>query len=259
MKQFVHSFSVKVIWICTVTVLYNSENAGVRLKYYRNYWSPAPVPHWSFIALWQQKCFMAVIAGDIASSYAAGFSERFIAVIFIEWKERSPLQEKPCRDQSCGSPRKIPSGSKRGSEVPTSSCPPSPWQAALPQASCCLPLPEKTAGSGQSDTQPGKGFLPITAFRLKGKPLWMWLMDGERQGNCPTCIILQSVEQSSGIDPVSTLKHNLEIFKAFKKKVLYINLISCISESTQLYALNSFWTKALLFSWQYSRQEFLLG
>lgn len=59
--------------------------------------------HWSFIAPWQQKCFMAVIVGDIVGSYAAGFSERFIAVIFIGLKERkSPaeishvdLQEKP--------------------------------------------------------------------------------------------------------------------------------------------------------------------
>lgn len=202
---------------------------------------------------------MAVIAGDIASSYAAGFSERFIAVIFIEWKERSPLQEKPCRDQSCGSPRKIPSDSKRGSEVPTSYCPPSPWQPALPQASCCLPRPEKTAGSGQSDTQPGNGFPPIAAFRLKGKPLRTWLMDGKRQGNCVTGGVLRSVEQSKSIDPASVLEHNLEIFKALKKKVLYINLIFCISESTQLYAFNSFWTNALLFSWQYGRQEFLLG
>lgn len=54
----------------------------------------------------------------------------------------------------------------------------------------------------------------IAAFRLERKPLRVQLMDGESQGNSPTSGTLQSVEQSSAIDPGSTLELNLEILKA---------------------------------------------
>lgn len=54
----------------------------------------------------------------------------------------------------------------------------------------------------------------IAAFRLERKRLPVQLMDGESRGNSPISGTLQSVEQSSAIDPGSTLELNLEILKA---------------------------------------------
>lgn len=96
----------------------------------------------------------------------------------------------------------------------------------------------------------------FAGFWLEEKPLRVWLMDGESQGNSLSSGTLQSVEQSSTFDPGSALELNLEMLK---KTFWYTNLISCISQGIHLCTLNPFWTKALLFSWKYSRQEFFLG
>lgn len=113
------------------------------------------------------------------------------------------------------------------------SCTPSSCQAALSQASCCLP--GSTAGCSMLPLakahRNGQEFLSWCSdfasqppvFWLEEKPLQLLEGDSGRQPG-QRCF---AVEQSWAIDPGSTLELNLEIWKQ-KNPFWCINLIFCI-------------------------------
>lgn len=147
--------------------------------------------------------------------------------------------------------RRTPSRQQWGLGDSHLSCTPLPCQAVLSQASCCLPLPESTAGSSMLPlakvTQKLARILLLLQWFCLTAPSFLAgkeasvVIGGGDSGRQPgqRCF---AVEQSWAIDPGSTLELNLEVWR-HKNPFWYINLIFCMSQCTQLCSLNQFWTK----------------
>lgn len=126
-------------WICTVIVLDSSENVGVRLKHCRNYWFPGLIPHWSFIVLWQQKCFMAVIAGDIEALLLQAV-QRDLLQVYWQDENRGLYCRKSPAEISRVHLQENSSWQQWGLGCSHLSCTPLSCQAVLSPARCCLPF-----------------------------------------------------------------------------------------------------------------------